>query len=255
MAWRDRHSLAWSFHRNTCAPSSFIPIRVPRVAAAPAGLEWPNAPTLALPEPPEPEAPLGQTMSRRMSGRDFAPVPLELSDLAGVLHAGFGLRRRGSAEQGRLVPSAGALYPLECFVLARRVIGVPAGLYHLALVANRLEFLGPVVPTERELAALFLDHPRIALAATIVVAVAVPARTLAKYGDRGYRYVLLESGHAAQNINLFCAAQGLLCCNLGGFVDRMLAELLGLASDDAFPVYAQAIGETLPHGSKRDFLI
>src|SRR5262245_9738467 len=85
---------------------------------------------------------------------------------------------------------------------------------------------------------------------TDAVAVAVIAadveRTLAKYGDRGYRYVLLEAGHCAQNLNVAAAALGLGTCNAGGFFDQELADLLTIDTDAEVHLYAVAVGRAPP---------
>ena len=74
---------------------------------------------------------------------------------------------------------------------------------------------------------------RALIAAAAGVLAVVTARldaTLVRYGDRGYRYVLLEAGHVGQNLDLASSALGLGALDLGGFLDRMLAahaEALG----------------------------
>jgi SagB-type dehydrogenase family enzyme len=84
----------------------------------------------------------------------------------------------------------------------------------------------------------------------VVVITAVPGRSLWKYGDRGYRYLLLEAGHAAQNLNLAAVEAGLGCCNLGGFFDEELAGLLLVDTEEEMPLYAVAVG--VPASSDRD---
>lgn len=76
----------------------------------------------------------------------------------------------------------------------------------------------------------------------VVVLSAVLARSLPKYGDRGYRYLLLEAGHVGQNLDLVASALGLGAVNLGGFYDDELARLLCLDPEWEIPLYATAIG-------------
>jgi SagB-type dehydrogenase family enzyme len=77
-------------------------------------------------------------------------------------------------------------------------------------------------------------------------------RSLCKYGDRGYRYVLFEAGHCVQNVNLVAAALGLGTCNAGGFFDDELGGLLTLDIERELPLYAVAIGH--PEGTTKDQL-
>jgi SagB-type dehydrogenase family enzyme len=79
-------------------------------------------------------------------------------------------------------------------------------------------------------------------AAVIVVLTTVLERSLWKYGDRGYRYQLLEAGHVAQNLNLVATALGLGSFNIGGFFDSDLANLLGLDIEEEIPLYGIALG-------------
>ena len=65
---------------------------------------------------------------------------------------------------------------------------------------------------------------------------------MTKYTDRGYRYLLFESGHVAQNIGLHALEHGLGACSLGGFFDDELAALLTADPDHEIALYALAVG-------------
>jgi SagB-type dehydrogenase family enzyme len=67
-------------------------------------------------------------------------------------------------------------------------------------------------------------------------------RTCSKYGARGYRYVLLEAGHAAQNAGLWCEEHGLGIVEVGGFLDEELARLIGVTYPDVAPLLALVVG-------------
>ena len=66
------------------------------------------------------------------------------------------------------------------------------------------------------------------------------SRTQKKYGPRGYRYILLEAGHSAQNICLAATELGLGSLCMGGFVDSLVNSYLGLEPHDEGLVYAVA---------------
>ena len=68
-------------------------------------------------------------------------------------------------------------------------------------------------------------------------------RTQMKYGERGYRYILLEAGHIGQNICLVSETLGLKCCALGGTMDKNLEELLDIDGETESVVYGFAIGK------------
>jgi len=238
------HAIAWTFHRNT--------MRFAHNAEPPDGDATPLPPRedAALPFMPLPEAglpgALGALVRQRLSCRRFADREVPLEALATLLHLGYGLL--GTDRSGRLefprrpVPSGGGLYPLELTVIANRVAGLKPGVHHHVPVVRGLEqVLDGAVPAGF-LDYLFMGQSALARAPAVLVVSGIWRRTLTKYGDRGYRYMLLEAGHLVQNINLGCLELGLGSCNIGGFFDQELAGLLGMDIVLETPLYAVAIG-------------
>jgi len=173
--------------------------------------------------------PLGKALAARRSARSFGPSPLPLRELAAVLRAAYGITgewpAEGAVQPLRSAPSGGALYPLELTVAARRVEGLPAGLYHFDPLDDVVECVrdGPVA-----IAATTPFADIAAGAAAVVIVSAVFWRSRFKYGLRAYRFTLLEAGHAAQNVLLAATAFGLGSIVLGGFYDGRVDGLLGL---------------------------
>jgi SagB-type dehydrogenase family enzyme len=77
-----------------------------------------------------------------------------------------------------------------------------------------------------------LQQDWIAQAPAIVVVSAVNARTTAKYGRRGIRYVYLEAGHSSQNLLLQAVALGLAGATVGAFDDERLQQVLNLPEEE-----------------------
>ena len=196
---------------------------------------------------PDPDATaLIATASRRTSCRDFALRALTLTQLATMLHASYGvlgLRTwpNGRRTLGRAVPSAGGLYPLELYVVCDQVEGLAPGIYHFEARARRME---PVaVPCSiDELVPELLDQYYVRNAAALILFTAVLPRTARKYGPRGYRYVLIEAGHAAQNAVLQATEMGLATLCLGGFRDHRINRRLKLDGIREVTLYGLAIG-------------
>lgn len=244
-AFRDTDPVAWFFHRNTSRWAFHPPPPAgPETPQPPK--EYPDAPLLRLPAPPAGESTLDQAIAARVSCRRFSGESLGAGHLSGLLAAAYGVGQRGLLGQSefldRPVPSGGALYPLELYLLAGRVDGITPGIHHYAPLHHGLEQLTDVALPPPVVAELFLGQPYVGDASVVVVMTAVLRRSLEKYGDRGYRYVLFEAGHVAQNLNLAAAAAGLGSCNLGGFFDQDLAGVLGLDSEEEIPLYAVAVG-------------
>jgi SagB-type dehydrogenase family enzyme len=136
-----------------------------------------------------------------------------------------------SREGYRTAPSAGALYPLELHLVAGQVEGLPAGSYRYDPARHLLknEKSGDM---RQAVAAIALQQEWMAEAPAMVVISAVDARTRIKYGNRGARYVLMEVGHAAQNLLLQAVALKLAGATVGAFQDKQLHQLLGLGDEE-----------------------
>ena len=187
------------------------------------------------------------TLADRASARGFGAGGLALSDLADVLRCAYGPTRderdRGFPRRFRTSPSGGALYPLELYVWAREVTGLPPGLYHLDPLDDELDELPDPVDDP---AAAFVQSDLVASAAAVLLLSAVFFRSTFKYGDRGYRFVLLEAGHVAQNVMLAAQAAELATVPIGGYFDRELDRTLGLNGVDESVVYTVALGPPAP---------
>lgn len=206
-------------------------------------LPYPSAEPVELPPASLPRAALADAMLARRTATSFGSGPVTLEPLSSLLAAGYGTTNRPSAvgeRRFRTVPSAGALYPLELYVHARAIVGLDPGLYHFQATRHRLQRLRAAA--DDQLVATFVQPDLIGAAAAVVLITAVFARGTFKYGERGYRFALIEAGHVAQNINLVAAALGLGSTNVGGFFDRELEGLLGIDGVGHSLLYAVALG-------------
>lgn len=246
--FRDDHPLAWTYHRNTCR----WPFNLHGLNAAPgvpAFKEHLDVPVVALPEVAAPAVGLGDAIAARHSCRRFLPDPISPGQLGTVLRLAYGVLGEADGFGGfleRPVPSGGALYPLELYVLVQRVAETRAGVLHYLPLVHAVEVLHDEPLPRLMTSELFLGQPYLADAAAILVIAAVVERSLWKYEDRGYRYVLLEAGHVAQNAILCAQGLGLGALPLGGFFDDELGALLRLDPDREVPLYGVALGVPAP---------
>lgn len=195
---------------------------------------YPAAPLVALPRPRRLWWPLAWALRERRSQRSGGT--LALRDLATLLHAAGGRR----ADGGRFAPSAGALHPLEWYVAARRVDGLAPGIFHYAPGAHALERIGEGAPD-----AWLLDAEAYREAPAMVVLTAIMPRLAVKYGERGYRFALLEAGHAAQNLLLAAASRRLAAAPVGGYYDDRVHATLGLDGVEEIALYVLPVGRRL----------
>ena len=191
-----------------------------------------SRPEINLPAPDEiGSRSLEEVIGARRSIREYADRPLDPTALSQLLWATQG---ETSASGKRAAPSAGALYPLEVYVVDR------TGVYHYVPEGHRLKRMveGDL---RSELSAAALDQVGVAEAAAVFVITAVEARTAAKYGDRAGRYMTLEAGHAAQNLLLQAVALDLGAVPVGAFDDADVQRVLSLPADHE-PLYLIPVG-------------
>ncbi|HEX6292270.1 MAG TPA: SagB/ThcOx family dehydrogenase [Herpetosiphonaceae bacterium] len=254
--FRAKYPIAWTFHRNTSRwPFGMQALPEQAVPEAPFK-EYLGATLVALPEPQPPMMALGDVIAGRCSCRRFGDLPLKLADLATLLKLAYGVQNHLVLDEQecleRPVPSGGGLYALELYVLAQHVEQIAPGIYHYAALPHALEQLSPLALPPASIGDLFMGQPYVGQAGAVVVLTSVLERSLWKYADRGYRYLLLEAGHVAQNLNLVACGLGLGSLNLGGFFDANIAGVLGLDLEQEVPLYAVAVG--VPGGDERNDL-
>ena len=192
-----------------------------------------------LPRGGLPRTPLRAALTRRRSARAGATHSVKLDELGALLEAGYGSRPH-AAQLRRPVPSAGALYPLELYVLAVDVEHLEPSVAHYNPFRHRLETLGALDPARA--GAALVDPALVEGSAALVVVTAMFWRARFKYGARGYRFALLEAGHLVQNLVLAASVLGLSALPIGGFYDRRLDALVGADGLDEASLYALLLG-------------
>ena len=180
---------------------------------------------IALPSPSvSGETSLEQLLQQRRSVRDFKAVPLSLAHVGQLLWAAQGISNpRGL----RTAPSAGALYPLELYLVAGSVNGLTPGLYHYEPEHHRLAMTAGG-DWRQALANAALGQSWMANATAVIAFTGILERTSRKYGARAERYVHIEVGHAAENLFLQAESLGLGTVPVGAFDDDRVAEVLQL---------------------------
>ncbi len=178
-----------------------------------------------------------EALLKRRSVRRYKDKPLTLTEISQLLWAAQGITDpRGL----RAAPSAGALYPLEIYVVAGNVNGLPDGIYNYK---PRKHELARVVKGDKriELCNAALGQPSVRNAAVVIVFSAVYERTTVKYGERGIRYVHIEAGHAAQNLFLQAVPLNLGAVVIGAFYDDEVKKVMKM-TDREQPLYIMPVG-------------
>jgi len=173
----------------------------------------------------------------RRSVRGFSDAAITLRQLSQLLWAAQGI----TSEDGtrRAAPSAGAKYPMEVFVVAGKVEGLPAGVYRYVPKGHSLALLkkGDV---REALCAEALSQQSVASAPASIVIAGVYERTRGKYGERAERYVHIEVGAVAENVYLEAESLGLATVFMGAFSDGGVREVVG--TGEAEPLGIMPVG-------------
>lgn len=185
-------------------------------------------------------------LARRRSVRRYSTDPLKLAEVSQLLWAAYGVTRplpeapslRGGL---RTAPSAGALYPLELYLVAGTVTGLEPGIYRYRPETHDLA-LTKAGDQRKPLARAALEQTMVQDAPASLVYSAVFSRTTDRYGNRGReRYVCMDLGHSAENVYLQCGALGLGTCAIGAFYDDDLKLAIGLTKPEE-PLYVMPVG-------------
>ena len=178
-------------------------------------------------------------MSTRRSIREYTEEPLTLVELAQLLWSCQGIT---STDNLRTTPSAGATYPLEIYAAVERVSGLVPGVYHYlpgpGIHKHRIELVheGEI---GKELCEYSTKQEFIRIVPVNIIFTGIEARTRKEYGAAAARYLLLEVGHAAQNLHLQAEALGLGSVAIGYQAVTHFCELL---LTEAEPLYMVSVG-------------
>jgi SagB-type dehydrogenase family enzyme len=189
--------------------------------------------TLALPEPVrDGGTALLAALTQRRSSREFAATQLPLALLSSLLWAAYGVNRPETG--GRTAPSALNAQEIDVYV------ALPGGLYVYDARAHRLCLVKACDARRVTGYQDFVDHAPLDL---IYVADHAHTGVIPEQLRRGY--AAASAGAIAQNVYLFCAANGLATVVRGWFDRSALSAALDLGRDEEV-VLTQTVGFPAP---------
>lgn len=198
-----------------------------------------------LPEPEKLSAPIGDVLRNRRSVFGFEQRPVSLRTLSTVLY--YGVSQNEAQSFRRMYPSPGGLYPTELFVCLFNVDGCEPGVYFYNHRSHRLRQLR--TESADTLLKEYLDcvyedgiRPDLQNVPLVFLMAADFWRAKFKYGPRGYRYTLQESGHIAQNLLLALTASELGGRPLAAFNDDKLNDFVQLDGMNTATTYMLCAG-------------
>ncbi|MEN2984635.1 MAG: SagB/ThcOx family dehydrogenase [Dictyoglomaceae bacterium] len=180
-----------------------------------------------------------EALLRRRSIRSYKDEALSLKEISQILWSAQGITDKRTGF--RTAPSAGALYPLEIYLVAGKVKDLEPGVYKYKPETHEI-ILVLKEDKRNDLYISALRQEWIKNAPIVVVISAVFERTTVKYGERGIRYVYMEAGHCSQNIYLQCVSLNLGTVAIGAFYDEEVKRVLNLQKNES-PLYLMPIGK------------
>jgi len=188
---------------------------------------------------------LREAIEKRRSVREYAPKPLSQEELSYLLWCTQGVQE---VQPGcctlRTVPSAGARHAFETYLLVNSVQTLSAGLYRYRALTHDLVVLSEDTGLARRAVSCCYGQRFVVQSAVTMIWTAVSYRMTWRYGERGYRYIHLDAGHACQNLYLASLSIGCGACGIAAFDDDALSDLLGIDGMDQIPVYLCTVGKT-----------
>ena len=199
-----------------------------------------RAPTLTLPQITIESANFFDLVAQRKSIRGGHKKGISTPDLSALLKYSCGLQdtARPNGTKFRAQPSGGARFPLEAYILSlKKENGIAPGIYHYGVKNHELDILRIRSFSPKDIASLFTyqwaNDCSMALCIT-----AVFHRSAMKYGERAYRYAMIEAGHIGQGVYLAGSSRDVGVVGMGGTHDEPIHHLLDIDGTQESLVYA-----------------
>lgn len=188
-----------------------------------------------------PDMSLKASLMCRKSDREYV-APINFNELSTIIYYSCGMLP-DNEDSRRMYPSAGARYPIECYILSKSVEGINPGLYHYNVKNNTIEtlFCGNI---EKDIDEILTSQKSLFEASSaLLILTTVLSRTEVKYGVNAYNFSLIEAGHIAQNIYLVSKSLDVGTCAIGTLHRTAVNNLLDITEEE-IPLYGLVLGKT-----------
>jgi SagB-type dehydrogenase family enzyme len=184
---------------------------------------------------------IDEILRSRRSIRFFKKQPISLSSLGYLLWASTGIQRIEQNYEFRTAPSAGALYPIETYLVINNIDNLETGIYHYNIQDHALDTITQGNFRD-QLCHAVLDQKMVMEAAALFIWTSIFQRSKWKYGQRAYRYIYLDAGHIAENLALSAVGIGLGTCQIGALYDDDVNVLLKIDGTSESVIYMSVVG-------------
>ncbi len=204
---------------------------------------YPNKHFIQLSQPEALGMALGDALRRRRSKLGLAAKVIATHEISRLLWAANGTVSNDKFY--RTAPSGGALYPCEIYLISLTT-DLERGVFHYRPKEHGLEMLTASVDESK----LFVPGTEPQNAGMLLVITATFDKSFFKYGERSYRFIMLEAGAIAQNVALAGVDVGVGVLPHGGYADVEVEKQIGVNGIDESVVHLLAIGSVAEEGSQ-----
>jgi SagB-type dehydrogenase family enzyme len=186
---------------------------------------------------------LRQAIEGRRSIRKYSLESLTIEELSYLLWVTQGVVQVTHGATFRNVPSAGARHAFETYLLINNVKDVPNGIYRFLAIGHKLVEINLQSDIAERVTEGCLGQDFIRKSAVTFIWTADAYRMKWRYGERGYRYLHLDAGHACQNLYLGAGSVDCGVCAIAAFSDDYMNDLLELDGMEQFVIYIATVGK------------
>jgi SagB-type dehydrogenase family enzyme len=185
---------------------------------------------------------LETAVNTRRSVHQFADAPLNYAQIGQLAWAGQGITDK---QQGlRAAPSAGDLYPIELYLVT------PEGVFVYNPEGHSLKQISSL-DLRKQLSAAASGLGPVEDAACDIVITGSARKIASKYGNKAQKFMLLEAGHVAGNIQLQAVSLGLASMPVGDFEIRNVARVCELPAE-LDPLFIVCVGHPFVQQKSQD---
>ena len=203
---------------------------------------YPDCQTIELPDiTPLSDTTLHEVLRNRKSIRKYQNKAITKESLSYLLWASTGVSRREVRYEFRTAPSAGALYPIETYLVVNNVENINPRVYHYNIRNHYLELLKEGDYAVETAKAAFGQKMCIE-ASVVFIWTAIFQRMKWKYRQRAYRYIYLDAGHIAENLALAATGLELGSCQIGALFDDAVNQIIDVDGTEESVIYISVVG-------------
>lgn len=183
-------------------------------------------------------------LNERKSSRVFKEEGITLEQLSFLLWSTQGVKdiRGDNYATIRTVPSGGARHALETYLAVINVDNLEKGIYHYLPLEHAIELILPLENIEVSVINSLDGQKWAGKSSVVFFYTAVPYRSEWRYTIDAHKLVLIDAGHAVQNLYLGCGAVGCGTCAVADYNQELADKLLQVDGKDEFVIYAAPVG-------------